>query len=87
LKTGCAFEQLQRGAVILPGECAAAGSRQSVASALGERLGRQHAKLSVVAPRLLEVVAEDLVHLGVPGGMLLEPESEALVELRARRFR
>jgi hypothetical protein len=53
----------------------------------GQRLGRRHAELSPVAPRLLEVVTEDLVQLDEGRGVLLQPEREALVQLRARRLR
>jgi hypothetical protein len=79
LKGGGALEQVQGGAVILPHERTTAGARQSLARTLGQGLGRRKAQLSVVAPRLLEVVPKDLVHLDLPRTMLLEPEREALM--------
>ena len=42
-----------------------------------------HPELGAVAAGLLEVVAEDLVQLDEVGSVLLQPEREALVEVRA----
>ena len=67
-------------------------TRESPAARGGESLARALCqfpvglpKLGLVAGRLLEVEAEDLVHLDQIGAALLQPVGEALVELCARR--
>jgi hypothetical protein len=47
----------------------------------------QRAELDAIAVRVLEVVPDDLVQLDEAGAVLLEPEGEALVQLRPGRLR
>ena len=59
---------------------------QAFACALGKRPIRL-TQLCAIASGLLEVEAEDLVHLDQIGPALLQPVREALVQLCANRFR
>ena len=84
---GGALEKAHGGAVVLAEIRAEAGRRQTPPRRRGQLVVGGQPELGAVAARLLEVVAQDLVQLDELGPVLLQPGCEALVEVRARRFR
>src|SRR5581483_10463334 len=80
------LEESDGGPIVATPERPATGGCKPVACALREGcIG--FSELELVARRLLQVVAEQLVPISQLFPALPEPVSEALVELRARRFR
>ena len=80
------LEQPFGGPLVAPPERAAAGGREPLSGAFGQgRVGLS--QLLLVAGRLFEVVAEDLVQLDQLLSALLQPAGEALVQLRPGGFR
>jgi hypothetical protein len=63
------------------------GCGEAVARSRGERGVRREPELGAVAPRLLEVIPDDLVQFYERGAVLLQPAREPLVQLCARRLR
>ena len=84
---GGTLEQADGGAVILAADGAVACGGQAAPSPRCQLVVVGQPELGPVAVGLLEVVAEELVELDERGRVLLEPESEALVEVRAHGFR